>query len=129
MKTIEIQLSNPLSTDIAPITVYAKVDSRQCYLRLPKAVSDKLRFSQHGTRDIGLEFLDDNTTPYVGPVQINKMHATSFAGAVIDGDTVTIGTMVLDDLLDEGVLMGVHSKEETIAARVVNFSEGVLANK
>ncbi len=120
MKIIEVQLSNPLNNKIEPITVKAIVNYRLSYFGLPKALYEKLGLIKQGNRTIGLEMINERTVDYVGPVQIGRKKAVSFCGAVIDGSMPTLGSIVLDDLLDAGVIYDIHSKKKTVSEGVIN---------
>lgn len=129
MKTIEIQLSNPLNRKIKPVIVKAIVNHRLSYFGLPKALCEQLGLAKQDNRTIGLEMINERTVDYVGPIQVSRKKAVSFCGAVIDGDMPTIGTIVLDDLLDAGVVYDVHSKNKTVSEGMVNhvmFADEVI---
>jgi hypothetical protein len=87
----KIALQNPLRPDLSPLEVEALVDSRRNHLSVPAAIALQLGLQVRDER-----WLEGRSLSYVGPVLASYRNRSCFAGAVVHGREVVLGSIPMD---------------------------------
>lgn len=94
----EVTLRNPRHPDLRPVVVRALADTGALHLCIPEHVAIQLRLEQLYEREVmtadGLKRL----CPYVGPVELRFGSRGCFAGALVIGDEVLLGSVPMEDM-------------------------------
>lgn len=94
----EIQLSNPVQSELSAIKTEALVDSGALHMCIPKHLALQLKLSTHEEREVTLADGSKQLIPYAGPVKINFANRTAFVGVMIMGDEVLLGAIPMEDM-------------------------------
>ena len=80
------------------LQVGAIADTRTVHLCIPEKIRERLQLEQVAERE--LEHVDGTkkVVPYVGPVEIRFKNRVCFAGALVIGDKVLIGSIPMEDM-------------------------------
>jgi clan AA aspartic protease len=92
----DIQLKNPSQTGLAAIAVQALVDSGSVHLCIPEHIQIQLAIVDH--KEVILADGSRRLIPYVGPIEIHFKNRVGFAGALVLGDQVLLGAILLEDM-------------------------------
>jgi hypothetical protein len=91
-------LRNACDHGLAPKMVHARVDTAANILRIPPALATELQLEEVEKRQVRLADGAAEWVPYVGPVEISFGKRHSFAGALVLGDEVLVGSIALREL-------------------------------
>lgn len=94
----EITLANPVSAELAPISVNMLVDSGALHLCLPKHLALQLGFKELEKRELVLANGESVLAPYVGPVEVRFENRRCFVGAMVLGDEPLLGAIPMEDM-------------------------------
>jgi len=105
----EIELSNPGDDSLKPVTVRALVDTGATMLCIPEHLAIQLQLKEIERRDVVTADGREHSVPYVGPVRVRFDNRSSFAGALIIGDSVLMGAIQTEDMD-----LVVHPRTQTV---------------
>lgn len=94
----KIILSNPKEKDLKPIEQIALVDSGAVHLSIPEHIKIQLKLEEIDQKEVILADGTKKLVSYVGPVEIRFKNRVGFAGALVMGDQVLLGTIPLEDM-------------------------------
>jgi clan AA aspartic protease len=94
----DIQLENPVLSDLQPLAAKALVDTGSLMLCVPEHVAIQLKLRQLETREVVLADGARQTVPYVGPVRIRFQNRSCFTGALVLGNQVLLGAIPIEDM-------------------------------
>jgi clan AA aspartic protease len=91
-------LRNAREHGLVPKIVRALVDTGANILRIPATLATELQLEEVEKRKVRLPDGAAEWVPYVGPVEISFGKRHSFAGALVLGDEVLVGSIALREL-------------------------------
>jgi clan AA aspartic protease len=94
----EIQLKNPVQTQLQPMKVEALADSGAVHLCIPKHIQIQLQLEEISKKEVTLADGSRQLIPYVGPIEIKFKNRIGFTGALVIGDQVLLGAIPMEDL-------------------------------
>ena len=94
----EVELSNPRNRELAALRVVAMVDTGAITLCIPEHVAVQLSLSELERREVTTATGNRVSVPYVGPVQVGFGNRSCFTGALVKGDSVSLGAIPLEDM-------------------------------
>lgn len=106
----------------ATLSLAVSIDPGEVHLRLPAALAVRL-----GLQTIDWRWRGGRKVRYVGPVQVEALGRVVFCGAIVTGDEVVLGRIVLDSLdvsVDpvDGSLVANHAVPQSLAVCVRSMS-------
>ena len=93
-----ISIKNPKNGKIKPILIKAMVDTGVMTLCIPEHVRLQLALEPIEKREVTTADGKSHIVPYVGPVQIEFENRTCFTGALVIGDSVSMGAVPMEDM-------------------------------
>ena len=93
-----LTLSNPSRPDLAPICVDGRVDTASPHLRVPRRLAAALDLIAIDHRRVMLPDGSVGPAPYVGVLRLDLAGRVGLSGALIVGDHVELGSIVMDDM-------------------------------
>ena len=94
----DIELLNPMKSDLRAIAVRALVDKGAMTICIPEHVAVQLELHEIEKREVTTADEKAHVVPYVGPIQIRFENRTCFTGALIIGDSVLLGAVPMEDM-------------------------------
>jgi clan AA aspartic protease len=94
----KVVLKNPRRPELQPLEVDALVDSAAVHLCVPPHVQIQLGLEESAKKEVTLADGSKKLVPYVGPVELHFKDRVGFAGALVLGDEVLLGTIPLEDM-------------------------------
>jgi clan AA aspartic protease len=94
----EITLENPREPALQPVKVQVLVDSGAVHLCIPEHVKIQLKLDEIDKKEVTLADGGKKLVPYVGPILIRFKNRVGFAGALVMGDQVLLGTIPMEDM-------------------------------
>ncbi len=94
----KIILRNSRKPDLAPIEVDALADSGSVHLCIPEHIGIQLGLEEISKKEVTLADGRRKLVPYVGPIDIRFKNRIGFAGALVMGDQVLLGTIPMEDM-------------------------------
>jgi clan AA aspartic protease len=94
----ELELRNPVRSDLAAVPVQALADTGAMYLCIPSRVAIQLGLAAHGQREVTLADGSRATVDYVGPVEVRFANRRCYVGAMVLGDEVLLGAIPMEDM-------------------------------
>jgi len=98
MVQADIELSNPSKPELKPVMVRAMVDTGAMTICIPQHVAVQLQLPEIDKREVTTADERSHVIPYVGPIQIRFENRTCFTGALVIGDSVLLGTVLMEDM-------------------------------
>jgi clan AA aspartic protease len=95
--TARLLLMNPRASHLA-VEVEALADSGAVHLCIPESVRDALSLEAISDKEVTLADGSRRRVPYVGPIEIRFKNRVGFAGAIVIGDQVPLGTIPIEEL-------------------------------
>lgn len=95
---VDIELLNPIKSDLRAIAVRALVDTGAMTICIPEHVAVQLELHEIEKREVTTADEKAHVVPYVGPIQIRFENRTCFTGALIIGDSVLLGAVPMEDM-------------------------------
>ena len=80
------------------LQVGAIADTGTVHLCIPEKIRDRLQLEPVAERELTLADGTKKVVPYVGPVEIRFKNRVCFAGALVIGDKVLIGSIPMEDM-------------------------------
>jgi clan AA aspartic protease len=96
--TTQIELRNPLDSELAPFAATALVDTRAMHLCLPQHVVVQLGLQTVQQREVTTADGNRHVCDYVGPVEVTFGNRSCFVGALVIGEEVLLGAVPMEDL-------------------------------
>lgn len=123
----DIELRNPVQTQLQPMTVRTLVDTGALHLCLPKHLALQLGLSELEKREVTFANGDKSLVPYMGPVEIRFGNRRCFTGAMVLGDEALLGAIPMEDM-DLIVhpatrILSVNPQSPNVAASMAKQSE------
>ncbi len=94
----DIELSNPIKSDLKPIHVRALVDTGAMTICIPERVSLQLQLHEIEKREVTTADEKAHLISYAGPIQIRFENRTCFTGALVIGNSVLLGAVPMEDM-------------------------------
>lgn len=94
----DLRLANDARPDLEEITVNALVDTGALHLCIPEHVALQLQLQTAELREVILADGRPHQVPYVGPVRIEMFNRHAFAGALVFGNQVLLGSIPMEDM-------------------------------
>jgi clan AA aspartic protease len=94
----EITLENPREPALQPVKVQVLVDSGAVHICIPEHVKIQLKLDEIDKKEVTLADGGKKLVPYVGPILIRFKNRVGFAGALVMGDQVLLGTIPMEDM-------------------------------
>lgn len=95
---VDIELLNPIKSDLRAIAVRALVDTGAMTICIPEHVAVQLELHEIEKREVTTADEKAHVVPYAGPIQIRFENRTCFTGALIIGDSVMLGAVPMEDM-------------------------------
>ncbi len=93
-----IILSNPSKAQLKPITTNALVDYGSLFLCVPQHIAVQLELNELEKREVTIADGSKKLVPYVGSVRVSFENRNCFVGAMVLGDEVLLGAILLEDM-------------------------------
>jgi clan AA aspartic protease len=93
-----IILKNPRIPELSPVTVNALADTGSVHLCIPEHIRIQLELTELDKKEVTLADGSRKLVPYVGPVEIRFKNRVGFAGALVLGDQVLLGSIPMEDM-------------------------------
>jgi clan AA aspartic protease len=94
----KLTLENPRRPDLEPVEVDALADSAAVHLCVPPHVQIQLGLEEIAKKEVTLADGGKKLVPYVGPVELRFKNRVGFAGALVLGDEVLLGAILMGDM-------------------------------
>ena len=94
----KLVLRNPRLPDLEPVDVVALVDSGATHLCIPEHVQVQLQLDEIDSKEVTLTDGSKKLVPYVGPIELRFKNRVGFAGALVMGDQVLLGSIPMEDM-------------------------------
>jgi clan AA aspartic protease len=94
----KILLKNPRKPELNPIEVMSLVDSGAIHLCIPEHMQIQLELDEIDKKEAILADGRKLLVPYVGPIEIHFKNRIGFAGALVMGDQMLLGSIPLEDM-------------------------------
>jgi clan AA aspartic protease len=91
----EISLSNPIKNSLKPITINALADTGALMLCIPEHVALQLDLECESMREVTVANGHSETVPYVGPIKVSFQNRICYVGALVLGDEVLLGAVLV----------------------------------
>jgi clan AA aspartic protease len=96
--TSKLTLINPRRPEIEPVRVDALVDTGSVHLAIPEHVRLQLRLEEQDKKEVTLADGSKRMVPYVGPIEARFKNRVGFVGAIVMGDQVLLGAILMEDM-------------------------------
>jgi clan AA aspartic protease len=96
--TARLELSNPRDPSLAPIEVAALADTGSVFLAFLSIVRLQLKLEALEHREVKLADGSRASYPYVGPIVLRFKNRTGFVGALVLGDEVLLGAILMEEM-------------------------------
>ena len=94
----KVILKNPRERNLDPLEVEALVDSGAVHLCIPDHVKIQLKLEAIDEKEVTLADGGKRLVPYVGPIEIRFKNRVGFAGALVMGDQILLGSIPMEDM-------------------------------
>lgn len=94
----KVVIRNPRKPDLTPIEVDALADSGSVHLCIPEHTRIQLELEEIGKKEATLADGSRKLVPYVGPIELRFKNRIGFAGALVMGDQVLLGSIPMEDM-------------------------------
>jgi clan AA aspartic protease len=94
----KVILRNPRKPELTPIEVDALADSGSVHLCIPEHIKIQLELEEIGKKEAALADGSRKLVPYVGPIELRFKNRIGFAGALVMGDQVLLGSIPMEDM-------------------------------
>ncbi|RLA92167.1 MAG: clan AA aspartic protease [Deltaproteobacteria bacterium] len=94
----KILLKNPRLPELEPVEVDAMADSGSVHLCIPEHIRIQLKLDEVEKKEVILADGSRKLVPYVGPIEIRFKNRVGFTGALVMGNQVLIGAIVMEDM-------------------------------
>jgi len=94
----KVILKNPRERNLDPLEVVALVDSGAVHLCIPEHIKIQLKLEEIDKKEVTLADGGKKLVPYVGPIEIRFKNRVGFAGALVMGDQILLGSIPMEDM-------------------------------
>lgn len=94
----KILLKNPRKPGLQPVEISSLVDSGAVHLCIPEHIQIQLELNEIDKKEAILADGSKHLVPYVGPIEIHFKNRIGFAGALVMGDQVLLGSIPMEDM-------------------------------
>jgi clan AA aspartic protease len=94
----KVILKNPRKPELTPIEVDALADSGSLHLCIPEHIKVQMELEEIGKKEAILADGSRKLVPYVGPIELRFKNRIGFAGALVMGDQVSLGSIPMEDM-------------------------------
>jgi clan AA aspartic protease len=94
----KLMLKNPRKPELQPVEVDALADTGSVHLCIPAHVQMQLGLEEIDKKEVTLADGSRKVFPYVGPVELRFKNRIGFAGALVLGDQVLVGSIQMEDM-------------------------------
>jgi clan AA aspartic protease len=94
----ELSLRNPREQALQPMTVRALADTGVLHLCIPEHVAIQLKLERLYEREVTTAGGSKRLCPYVGPIEVRFGQRACFTGALVLGDKVLLGAVLMEDM-------------------------------
>jgi clan AA aspartic protease len=94
----KLALKNPRLPKLASVEVVALADSGGLHLCIPEHVQIQLKLKAIDNKEVTLADGSKKLVPYVGPIELRFKNRVGFAGALVMGDQVLLGSIPMEDM-------------------------------
>ena len=94
----KIVLRNPGLKKLKPLEVDTLVDSGAVHLCIPEHIQIQLKLEEIDKKEVILADGERKLVPYVGPIEIKFKNRVGFAGALVMGDQILLGSIPMEDM-------------------------------
>jgi clan AA aspartic protease len=119
----DIQLKNPRLPELKPMTVSSRVDTGAITLCIPEHVVLQLQLEAVDQREIMLADGRKQKVPYVGPIEVAFENRKCFVGALVLGDEVLLGAVLIGDM---DVLISPTQRKLIVNPDSPNFAQAIV---
>src|SRR4030067_2061970 len=98
-----ITISNPVKQGLEPIEARSLVDTGALHLCIPEHIAIQLQLSELEKREVMIADGKRVVCPYVGPVKLQFDNRSCFTGALVLGDSVLSGPLLVRIWLSLGL--------------------------
>ena len=93
-----LELSNPKDRKLKPLKVRSLADTGALHLCIPQHVAVQLKLDELQKREVVVSDGRKMLCPYVGPVEVSFLGRSCFTGAIVLGDEVLLGAVLMEDM-------------------------------
>lgn len=119
----KIILKNPRDLALDVIEVNALVDSGSVHLCIPEHIRFQLKLEEIDKKEVTLANGKKELVPYVGPIEVHFKNRIGFAGALVMGDQVLLGAILMEDvdlvIIPSRRILDVNPDSPNIATSIV----------
>ena len=119
----QVVLSNPRNRELAVLRVVALADTGAITLCVPEHVAVQLSLSELEKREVTTATGNRVSVPYVGPVQVGFGNRSCFTGALVMGESVLLGAILLEDM---DLVIDPRRQEVTVNPESPNIPSAVV---
>lgn len=94
----QIKLSNPRKPALAALQISALADTGALLLCIPEHIAAQLELEPSSKREVVTADGKTHLVPYVGPLEVGFENRQCFAGALVMGDEVLLGSVPMEDM-------------------------------
>jgi len=94
----KVLLKNPRLPELEPVEVDAMADSGSVHLCIPEHIRIQLKLDEVEKKEVIVADGSRKLVPYVGPIEIRFKNRVGFTGALVMGNQVLIGAIVMEDM-------------------------------
>lgn len=93
-----LTLLNPKLGNCEPVEVSALADTGSAFLVIPEHVRLQLQLEDQSRKEVTLADGSKKMLPYVGPIETRFKNRIAYGGAVVMGDEVLLGAILVEDM-------------------------------
>ena len=93
-----ITLKNPKLPELELVEVEAMADSGAVHLCIPEHVRLQLKLESQDKKEVTPADGTKRLVPYIGPVEVRFKNRVGFVGALVLGDQVLLGAILMQDM-------------------------------
>jgi clan AA aspartic protease len=93
-----VRLANPRLPELDPVEVDALADTGSVHLCIPEHIAIQLKLEEFDRREVTLADGSRRFVSYVGPLSIFVANRRGLGGAMVLGDQVLLGAIVMEDM-------------------------------
>ena len=94
----KIVLENPRNKELKPMEVSALADTGSLHLCIPEHIALQLQLEELYQREVTTADGKKHLCSYVGPIGVKFENRGCFAGALVLGDEVLLGSVPMEDM-------------------------------
>lgn len=126
-------LANPRKPELDPVETEALADSGAVHLCITEHVRIQLELDEIDQKEVTLADGSQKLVPYVGPIELRFKNRVGFAGALVMGDQVLLGTIPMEDMdlviIPKTRIVDVNPGSPNIATSIAKLAVGPGSNR